>query len=340
MVFSLNKSIKYKYLTLDELLINLDRLSRFKLPEESYNRVFTSVILKCLISPKYTKREIEALPPAMISSFVKEIWNKSVENIFGKQKIENIPYKALKILADRTYNNINEKTKTLIKTELKFSEILSSLSYDDCPLNLKFLIKVNEEIKSNHFCFKDLINLRNNYNLKFPVSRLIIVEGITEEILLPVFADKLNCNFDKNGIFILGAGGKSKSPALYCLLKDKLKIPVTILFDADACDIAEILKTNLLNKDKSILIQKGEFEDILSVNLIKRSLNKEYEPATPIVKSELCYSKRMCKNIEDFYRTRHLGEFKKSKLSKIIAKNVKYETDITNDIKILFKLML
>ena len=41
----------------------------------------------------------------------------------------------------------------------------------------------------------------------------------------------------------------------------------------------------------------------------------------------------MCENIEEFYKSRHLGEFKKSKLSKIIAENIKYETDITEEIK-------
>ena len=65
-------------------------------------------------------------------------------------------------------------------------------------------------------------------------------------------------------------------------MKDKLRIPVTILFDSDGKEISEILKCHLEEKDKTVLIKKGEFEDILSLNLIKRSLNKEYEPVTPV----------------------------------------------------------
>ena len=38
-------------------------------------------------------------------------------------------------------------------------------------------------------------------------------------------------------------------------------------------------------------------------------------------------------NIENFYRSRHLGEFKKAKLSKIVAQNVKYNTDITDEVR-------
>ena len=52
-------------------------------------------------------------------------------------------------------------------------------------------------------------------------------------------------NFDELGIFILGAGGKSKSPSLYLKLKDKLKIPVIMLFDSDAKEICEFLNKSL-----------------------------------------------------------------------------------------------
>lgn len=323
--------IKFKYLTLDELIISIDRLSRFKLPDESYNRVFTSIISKCLITPKYSKKEIENLPEKDFSKIVKEIWNKSVEKIFGKQKKQN---NILKILAVSSFKNLDERTKTLINTPLAIDCVLSSLDYETSPINLKFLIKTSKLNNLN-----DIKNERERNKLLFPVRKLVIVEGITEEILLPVFAKKLNKNFNQNGIYILGAGGKSKSPSLYMKLRDKVKIPIILLFDNDAKEICAILKDNLLPKDKMIIIDNGEFEDILSLNLIKRALNNEYEPATPLLIEELRIHNRMCDNIEDFYRTRHLGEFKKSKLSKIIANNIKYDTDITTEIKdIIYKI--
>lgn len=320
-----NKPIKYKYLTLDELIINIDRLSRFKLPEEAYNRVFTSIILKCLISPKCSKKEIENLSDKEFSYIVKEIWNKSVEKIFGKQEKQN---NILKILANSTFKNIDTRTKTLINTPLAIDSVLNTLDFESVPINLKFLIKTSKMNNPD-----DLNSARKINNLLFPIQKLIIVEGITEEILLPVFAKKLNKSFEKNGIYILGSGGKSKSPSLYMKLKDKVKVPIVLLFDNDAKEICEVLKENLLPKDKIIIINNGEFEDILSLNLLKRALNSEYEPASPILLNELHFHSRMCENIEEFYRTRHLGEFKKSKLSKIIANNVKYDTDITQEIK-------
>lgn len=327
-------SIKYKLLTFDELVINLDRLSRFKLPEDSFNRVFTSVLQKCLIQPTYSKAEIENLDAKYISDLVKEIWNKSVKNCCNTETNNINCNKALKLIIEHAFKNIDKRTKTLINTKLNISPILKMLSYKDAVFNLQFLMKVNEIFnQDSEFNIESLIELRNKFNLKYPISKILIVEGITEEILLPVFADKLNSNFDKNGIYILGAGGKSKSPALYLKLKNRVNIPIILLFDADAFEICNNLKETLIRKDKYILIPYGEFEDILSLNLIKRSLNNEYEPATPIIKDDLHIYNKMCENIENFYRTRHLGEFKKAKLSKILAQNVKYKTDITKEIK-------
>ena len=69
------------------------------------------------------------------------------------------------------------------------------------------------------------------------------------------------------------------------------------------------------------------------IDMFQINCNNEYKPATPLSILELKESKKMCENIEAFYKTRHLGEFKKSKVSKIISENIKYQTDISDEIK-------
>ncbi|MCD7879567.1 MAG: ATP-dependent endonuclease [Candidatus Gastranaerophilales bacterium] len=331
---SLKKNeIKYKLLTFDEMVINLDRLSRFKFPDDSFKRVFNSIIFKCLLNPKLSGEEIENLDSSYIADIVKLIWNDSVKFHFNDFKNNKTVNSALKCIIENSFKNISADTKRLMKANIYYSPILDNISYESASANLKFLIKVNETYRNTNITIFDLIKLREKYKLKFPITKLIIVEGITEEILLPVFANKLHHSFDREGIFIMGAGGKSKSPTLYMRLKNKLKIPVTLLFDSDAYEICDILKKNLLKKDNIYIIENGEFEDILSENLIKRALNKEYQLSDPLLKKDLHIYENMCDNIESFYKTRHLGEFKKSKLSKIIAENVKYNTDVTKDIK-------
>ena len=280
--------MKYKLLTKEELVINLDRLSRFKLPEYSYNRVFSDIILKALISPNFSKTEIENTDAKYLSKIVKEIWNKSVQKHFDCLKDNNIGLNVLQLCINQTFKNINERTKVLINTELEISQILENIKYDTSVLNLKFLIKSHQLFKNKEkITVSDLIQIREQYSLCFPVEKLLIVEGITEEILLPVFADKLNNNFNKKGIYVISAGGKSKSPSLYLKIKEKVKIPVVLLFDLDAKEICTSLSNQLLKKDKYILLSKGEFEDILSENLIKRALNAEYEPISPLSISDL-----------------------------------------------------
>ena len=43
--------------------------------------------------------------------------------------------------------------------------------------------------------------------------------------------------------------------------------------------------------------------------------------------------KSMCMSLEEYYRTRNLGEFKKAQFAKLLKENLKYETDISSDIK-------
>ncbi len=331
MPFLLKDKLKYKFLTKDELIINLDRLSRFKLPEESFNRVFISILINCLISPKYSKKELENLSADIISDYVKTIWNSSVKNLFPNFDNNNYTNNALKMTVQIPFKITDERTKTFINTKLILSPILNSLDINSVPLNLKFLIMADKiDEKLSNICID---NLRSKYSLKFPIKKLIIVEGITEENLLPVFAKKLGYDFDKLGIYILGAGGKSKSPSLYIKLRDKLNIPVILLFDNDAVSVCNTLKKQLKRNDKIIVINNGEFEDILSLNLIKRTLNKEFTLSEPIIMEDLHKYNKMCDNLEYFFRTRNIGEFKKSKFSQLIAQNIKYDTDITEDVK-------
>lgn len=326
----IKEKLKYKFLSKEELIINLDRLSRFKPPEESFNRVFISILINCLISPKYSKKELENLSADIISDYVKTIWNNSVKNLFPNFYNNNIN-NVLKTTVQIPFKITDERTKTFINTKLILSPVLNSLDINSVPLNLKFLImadKLHKKLTVEH-----IDNLRDKYALKFPIKKLIIVEGITEENLLPVFSKKMGYDFNKSGTYILGAGGKSKSPSLYIKLRDKLNIPIILLFDNDAIPVCNLLKNQLRSNDKIIIINKGEFEDILSLNLIKRTLNKEFTLSQPIIKEDLYKFDKMCDNLENFFRTRNIGEFKKSKFSQLIAQNIKYDTDITNDVK-------
>ena len=51
--------MKYKLLTEEQILISIDRLTRFKETKQKYLRVFKDILVSNLIEPKLKKTEIE-----------------------------------------------------------------------------------------------------------------------------------------------------------------------------------------------------------------------------------------------------------------------------------------
>lgn len=323
--------IKYKKLSVDDFIISLDRLTRFKSPNIKYPRVFKDIISRHLISPKIKKNEFENIEPFTINKIIERIWNESALELLNLEKLSFSNSDILKKLDTYYFNIKDERIKTFTQVKLAVYDILKVMKEYTVSSNIRLLQEITKE-KKEHDIDDKAIEIRKRKNLHFPIEKIVLAEGITEEILLPKFADKLKYNFDKNGVHIIGAGGKSKVPSLYNELKDLVKIPIIMLLDSDAAEIYEDLKGSIKLKDKIIIIENGEFEDILSKNLIKRAVNNNFYDIEKIEKRDLCVTSSMCKNINLIYKTRGLGEFQKAHFAKVLADNITYRTDISNEI--------
>ena len=333
----LESKIDFKYMEVSDLLINLDRLTRFKLPSIKYPRVYRDILSKFLIHPKYSLRQIDNLEPESAVKLVETIWNSSVEKIFSSSR--NVEFHNLfKLYDSLVFESCDANIDKLMSVNLSINELLYNTTNEmHLPKNLllfKQFVEKNE-YKSIEYAdfYNTLSKIRTRKKLQFPVTKLVLVEGITEEILLPKFANKLGYDFDEFGVFVLGAGGKSKMPSLYSTFQHYLKIPILVLLDNDASQIYEIVKSNLSDKDKIILINNGEFEDIVSKNLIKRSFNENFYDIEKVIMSELKECDSMCENIANIYKSRALGEFQKAHFAKILANNIKYDTDVSSEIE-------
>lgn len=94
-------------------------------------------------------------------------------------------------------------------------------------------------------------------NEGFFASRIILVEGLTEEYSLPIYADALpNCAFDPQGISVVECGGKLAMPRLFRIFNE-LHIPCYLLFDYDSGNS----KKNITDKSKELLALAGESQD-------------------------------------------------------------------------------
>ena len=82
--------MKFKKLSEKQIIISIDRLTRFKPTEEKYLRVFKDIIVSNLIEPKIKKNELNNLDYTILRDMAAEIFNSSFEkksNDFSINKI-------------------------------------------------------------------------------------------------------------------------------------------------------------------------------------------------------------------------------------------------------------
>ena len=302
----INQEIKIKAMNADELTLAIDRLTRFKLPDEKYNRVFKEIIAKYQISPKIGFKEYEKLSEKEIGSIVENIFNYSINLLSSENNVTEL-YKSI-FKSENKIFNISDATRTLMSAKIPYEAILKINKDKELCKNLKFW----------KYFLSDNINpksIRSKFKTRFPVEKIVLAEGITEEILLPKFADLLGYNFDENGVELIAAGGKNQVAKDYLKYKEALKIPIVILLDSDAKSVADTISSKLRSCDRLILIEKGEFEDILPLSLITKAINYKFANFYNITENEFNNEVSRVKNLEEIYRINGLGEFKKAEFA-------------------------
>jgi len=109
------------------------------------------------------------------------------------------------------------------------------------------------------------ISIRDHYsnaynprrNEGFFATRIILVEGMTEEYSLPIYADSIGgCSFDPLGVSVVECGGKCSMDRLYRIFNE-LHIPCYIIIDYDYGNA----DASIVRKSKDLLKLTGENED-------------------------------------------------------------------------------
>lgn len=315
--------MKYKKLTIEQIIISLDRLTRFKPTKEKYLRVFCDIISSNLIEPSFKKSELLSLPVSQIRDMAQEIFNSSITS----EKNDFSINEKLKKYENSVFYNDNE-TQELLSNSIDFYNALN-YSDENSVINLKWLRNLS---KTN-----DLIKDRENLSLKLPIEKVILVEGLTEEILLPAFSRFLGVDFYKQGYQIIPAGGKNQVVKMYYKLADEVKIPIFILLDKDAEDNIKQITPRLRNIDTIHLVSCGEFEDLLPKSLIVKTVNSELSNFATITEEELIDNVPEAKNLELIFKEKGLHEFKKADFAKLVRENITEQSDVSDEIREIIK---
>lgn len=313
---------KIKPLTKEQILISIDRLTRFKNPEVKYLRVFKDLITNNLIIPKFKKAELDEMPYGEIKNFAEEIINFSLEKLNLTTENDGLINQILFDYEKNIYN-LNEHVDELLKNKINYRACVELID-QNAPINLKWL--------KNITISKDKVKDRKNMSLLFPVEKVVISEGITEEILLPKFAKIYGYDFNKNGVYIISAGGKNQVVKLFYRLSKELKIPIFVLLDKDAEQNYNEIKPRLRVIDRVHVLKCGEFEDAIPLNLIKKTLAYGLKNISMIELEAVNQNIGMVKILEDIFKHRGMHEFKKSEFALMVKENLDTECDISPEI--------
>lgn len=315
-------NVKVKPLTKEQLTISIDRLTRFKNPEVKYLRVFGELITNNLIQPKYKKSDIEKMDSEEVKNLAEFIINYSLENL-GLPKDEDYIINQRLYDYEKSVYIISENIEKFLKNKINYKAFVTLID-ENSPKNLKWLKALGSPMDIKQERFKN--------SLRFPVEKVVIAEGATEETLLPEFAKRCGYDFDKEGIYVLSAGGKNQVVKLYYRLVDSLKLPIFVLLDKDAKENLEEIKPKLRPIDKIHLLACGEFEDLLPLELVQRTLDYQLNNISMMEKEMLNAPEPRVKILEEVFKTRGMHEFKKVEFAQMVKKNIKTNADISDEI--------
>ena len=317
--------LKIKPMNREQIIIAVDRLTRFKPTVDKYLRVFRETILNNLITPSFKKKDLDEMDYAVITNYATEIINYSLKTLNSFVEDDYKLNENLKTYENKIFIN-NDDTQKLLNNKISYKSVLKLLSNDDLKVkNLLWLSKINVEGNSSE--------MRNKFSTHFPLQKIIIAEGITEEILLPVFSNILDVDFDKYGFHIISAGGKNQVVKAFYSYADILRLPIFVLLDNDAKENLEQIKPKVREIDKIHLVQSGEFEDLLPISLILRTLNNHLKNLSSVELSDFDTELSMVKNLEEIYKEKGLEAFKKVDFAHLISENIKTKADLSNEIR-------
>ncbi|HEY9788375.1 MAG TPA: TOPRIM nucleotidyl transferase/hydrolase domain-containing protein, partial [Candidatus Obscuribacterales bacterium] len=195
---------------------------------------------------------------------------------------------------------------------------------------------------------QSLLELRSELPADFLANALMLVEGPTEAVLIPHFAQRLHCGLSHLGCHLIASGGANQVVRRYLYWREMLTTPVACVLDGDAHEARRTVEENRRELDILSVLRAGEIEDAIDLPLFVELLNAYIDSLGGVNSPFLVGSSAV--RMEDFdghqfrkpalkriFRERGLGTFDKVDFAKFVSEHFSDAGKIPDDIRILLR---
>ena len=159
----------------------------------------------------------------------------------------------------------------------------------------------------------------------FIPSAIILVEGATELILLPYFAQIYGINLLEKGALIWVAGGANQIARKYSHLRHSVNLPIFCLFDHDAGAVSQNILPELRSCDSIYVLTDGEIEDLMPLDILVSEINHYlacdplHDISKPVLTTDFDSRQKRTLTLEKIWKKMALGKFEKVKFAHFVA---------------------
>ncbi|MBX9687237.1 MAG: hypothetical protein K2X27_11080, partial [Candidatus Obscuribacterales bacterium] len=179
-----------------------------------------------------------------------------------------------------------------------------------------------------------LKELREDLPSNFQPSLIILVEGITETILLPKFLALSTNKSAAVAATFIACGGANQLLRRYLQLQDATRIPILCVVDQDAIEQADTITDVLREQDYLHIWSGGEIEDAFPQQSILDTLNKYLQSlgaSELLMADDLPREQRRTEVLNRLWRNRGLGDFDKVDFAEFQVSRLKTAQDVPNE---------
>ena len=246
----------------------------------------------------------------------KRVFDDIINKFSLSQKLKNLDIVDEIALVEEIFNSSLSK----VNSNNAFSDIIKKREEEFFVKNEQSELFLNSKIDIAQMALEAGFD---KYDLFPYISKIILCEGETERILFKTLVELFDIDFDKSGFKLIARGGKNQVARKYYSMVDYTKLPFFILLDKDASSVREMINKKLRKIDYIYMIESGEFEDIIPINILCDAINYAHKNDIHCSVDDFSDESSNVDAIHNIYKKYGFGEYKKARLAQVLDEYIK-----------------